>query len=69
MKLTYWMAPCATDSHCYSIRARTKKAAQAELAEWDNPEEHFGPLTKVVIFYRDAFELASIVAGDQGDWY
>ena len=56
MKLTYWIANRESDSHCYSIRERTKKAAQAKLAEWGSNDD-FGPLHKVTIEYADAFKL------------
>jgi hypothetical protein len=29
--LTYWIAPCLSDSDCYSIREKTKKACVARL--------------------------------------
>ena len=69
MKLTYWYAQCLTDSDCYSIRERTKKAAMAEIAErsegdtqWG--EDHFGPLQKVTVEYNDGFELMWLCAGE-----
>jgi len=56
MKLTYWIAECLTDSHCYNIRERTKKAAKAALADGSNPDD-YGPIHKVTVEYYNAFDL------------
>lgn len=33
--LTYWVAPCMTDSNCYSIIAKTRKEVAAQIAALD----------------------------------
>ena len=64
-KLVYWVAPRLDDSSCYNIRAKTKKACEAqakqhndykkETREWSAPS--YGPVEKHVIEYKDAFDL------------
>ena len=55
-KLVYWVAPCLDDSSCYNIRAKTKKACEAQIKEFNDPKA-FGPVVKHVIEYKDAFDL------------
>lgn len=63
MKLTYWYAKHLTDSDCYSIIGRTKKAALEEVAranEWRDAvggERNFAPPEKRVVHYASAFDL------------
>lgn len=63
MKVTYWFAECLEDSNVYSIRERLKKTAK-ELK--DARPERFGPLVKVTVEYRDAFDLMSQATGEGG---
>jgi hypothetical protein len=62
MKLTYWYARALDDSNCYSIRARTKKAALAIKANC----EYYGPVTKIEVEYADGFDLLSLALGEGG---
>lgn len=55
MKLTYWTAENLNDHNCYSIRARTKKEAKAIKAI--KGEGDYGLVTKVVVEYKDGFDL------------
>jgi len=55
-KLTYWVAECETDHQCYSIIARTKKDALAQLEAVDKCNR-YGPVHKRFIDYKDAFDL------------
>lgn len=72
-KLTYWVAPALRDRRAYSIRERTKKACTAErdkriasdLAEGMSPRD-YGEPEKVVVEYRDAFDLVCQALGDGG---
>ena len=55
MKLTYWYSKCPHDADCYSVRARTKTEAVADIQEmggggWRAP-------VKVTTEYADGFEL------------
>ena len=68
MKLTYWKADCWSDSHAYSIRAKTKKeciALRAEARETpEQVDDDFGPVEKVTVTYDSGFDLLEQVAGD-----
>jgi len=66
MKLTYWYAEHLTDSDCYSIRERTKKAALARKAEDDF--NRYGPVVKVIVDYSDGFDLLTQATGEGGIW-
>ena len=68
MKLNYWIADNLRDSSCYSIRAKTKKAVNAQLGEIWNPAD-FDPARKVTIIYSDAFDLALQLLGEGGAEY
>ena len=57
-KLTYWCAPSLYDSACYNIRAKTKKEALAILASGEYTASNYGPIEKVEVYYKDAFDLA-----------
>ena len=56
MKLKYWIADCITDRKS-SIRARTKKACQAQLDSYSGMNFYGEHLRKVTIEYTDAFDL------------
>lgn len=60
-KLTYWYARCLNDSDAYSIRARTRREAAARVT---GRETDFGPVVKVVVEYRDGFDLVSRALGE-----
>jgi hypothetical protein len=55
-KLVYWVAPCLCDSPIYNIRAKTKKACEAQVNQSTDPTS-YGPIVKHVIEYKDAFDL------------
>jgi len=63
VKLVYWCCAHLTDSHAYSIRARTRREAMARRAA--QPED-FGQPTKVTVTYRDAFDLIDQALGEGG---
>ena len=69
-KVTVWKATREDDSDVYSIRTRTKRECQKERAENHQPVEKYGatfkPCKKIVIPYRDTFELISTVCGEGG---
>jgi hypothetical protein len=68
MKLTYWVAKCENDSDAYSIRERTKKAAVAKRVEMVEQtygrESDYGPVKKVEVEYRDAFDLMELCSDE-----
>lgn len=78
-KLTYWVAECLTDSQCYSIIGKTRKAVEAELkqiygqyhAEETNEafRNRYGPIEKKEIIYKDAFDLFDWSTGEGGGRY
>ena len=57
MKLTYWKISQPHDSNCFSIRAKTKKAALKELKDVWNPEHYAKEINKIEIEYIDAYDL------------
>lgn len=63
-KLTYWYAERLDDADCYSVVARTKKDARAQVEERSYAE--FGPIEKRVIYYKDAFDLFDQLTGESG---
>ena len=63
-KLTYWVAPIKDDHRCYNIRTKTKREALALVEEYG--AERFGKVQKVVVYYRDAFDLATHAMGEGG---
>jgi hypothetical protein len=65
MKLTVWIAQQYTDNRCYNIVARTKKDALAQIAAAD-PSIRYEPPVKVVVHYRDAFDLFEMATGECG---
>jgi len=66
MKLTYWKAERLDDADAYSIREKTRKAALAKLAEYEDTDYgvRFGPLVKVTLDYSDGFELMECLLGE-----
>ena len=67
-KLTYWVAPCLTDSRAYNIRARTRKEAKALRDDSRDGAKHFGQPQKIEIDYTDAFDLLRLCL-DEGSIY
>ena len=68
MKLTYWVAECLDDARCYNVRAKTRKACQAAKDSRHDPQ-HYGPVTKVTVKYRDEFDLMDMCMDeDAGYW-
>ena len=65
-KLTIWKIECTDDSDCYSIRARTKKAALAKYHELDQPESFGSEVIKEVYQYPDAFDLVDSFLSEMG---
>ena len=69
MKLIYWKATCNFDSDCYSIRTKTKKECKrlvevrsAFPGDYEEPE-------KIVIEYKNAFDLVEILSNEGGSNY
>ena len=60
MKLTYWSCEHLNDSQAYAIRTKTKREA-VERRNEENSEgyELYGPPTKIVMEYDDAFDMMS----------
>mgnify|MGYP005824009185 FL=1 len=63
-KLTYWKCANINGDDCYSIRAKTKKAATAQREE-DGPENYTKPF-KVEIEYLSVFDLMEQSQGPGG---
>ena len=65
-RLTIWNIECEGDSSCYSIRARTKKAAIAEYdAKEDSEKRSFANVVEKQVYeYRDAFHLADYLSSE-----
>ena len=53
--LTYWVAEQNEDHACYSIIAKTKKECVEQMAQ--RPDVEYEAPRKVVILYKDAFDL------------
>lgn len=62
--LSYWYAENLSDNDCYSIIAKTKKAAVAAVAE--NSHAEFAPVERRVIHYKDAFDLFEQATAEGG---
>ena len=62
-KLTYWCCRQEHDHECYNIRARTRKEAARQRAELFEPWKYTPPF-KVVVQFRDAFDLLSECLGE-----
>ena len=57
--LTYWVAEIKDDHCCHNIRAKTKKAALAEidLHKVGKSPSRFDAPRKVSVYYENAFDL------------
>ena len=64
MKLVYWCAACLDDSRSYNIRTTTRREANQQRKEYG--PERFGKPKKVIIEYRNAFDLITRVLGEGG---
>ncbi len=64
MKLTYWVSEIETDNDVYNVRAKTKKEC-LRLRELRDNCNSYGPVHKVTIEYKDAFELLSTAMSDE----
>ncbi len=64
MKTTYWYAKIETDSDCYSVREKSKKAAIAQLKQLTH--HRFGPLVKVTVEGRSLFEILKEALSEGG---
>lgn len=64
MRLTYWYAERLDSDDCYSIIAKTKKHCLT-LVETHFYGKFASPVKKVIV-YDDAFDLLSIVGGEDG---
>jgi hypothetical protein len=64
-KLVYWVVPCLDDHPCYNVRAKTKKQA-LEWAERHGDSYDSDRITKVEVFYKDAFDLMKLAMGEGG---
>lgn len=62
--LTVWIAEQDDDSRAYNIVAPTKKEALRQIAL--HPHITFQPPVKVVVNYRDAFDLFVMATGENG---
>jgi hypothetical protein len=66
MTLAYWIADNLVDSPCYSIRARTREiCAERKRAEGEYAKNYASP-RKIVVEYRDAFDLVAKALGEGG---
>ena len=65
-RLTIWNIECEADSSCYSIRAKSKKAAIAEYdAKEDSEKRSFADVVEKQVYeYRDAFHLADYLSSE-----
>ena len=65
-KVTIWNIERENDSACYSIREKSKKAAIAKYDEMDDSEKrgYANVVEKQVYQYRDAFQLADYLLGE-----
>jgi len=70
MRLTYWHIQCNDDADCYSIRARTKRAALAEAAQhWNTDSFDVDSVHKVTVEYTDGFDLLDQCTGEGGAYW
>jgi len=67
MKLTYWIAEIETDHQAYNVRAKTRREAKAMVAERD--WQDYGPVRKITVEYRNAFDLIERALGEGGIEY
>jgi len=71
MQLSYWISPCLNDSSAYSIRAKTKKEVVAQMKERNEEADgcRYGPVKKVTIEYKDAFDLMLACSDESRGWW
>lgn len=75
MKLTYWKIQHQKDSNCFSIRAKTKKEAIAQLDNyWDRDAytEYNGTIEvqKIEVEYSSAYDLMEqLLCESSADFY
>jgi hypothetical protein len=62
MKLMYWKCLSLDDADVYSIREKTRKEAKRVREELG--VERFGPPTKVVLEYKNGFDLMQSCLGE-----
>ena len=65
MKLTYWYCEHLTDADCYAVREPTLRQAKRVAAEYYAPGDLAAPV-KVIIEYRNAFDLLEQCTGEGG---
>lgn len=65
MKLTYWYAKCLNDSDAYSVRQKTRKAAEADKLSRHKSGD-YGPVVKVTVEYDNAFDLMEKCSDEDG---
>jgi hypothetical protein len=63
-KLTFWIAEQHEDSDCYNLVARTRKALLVMMSE--RPHVRYDAPKKVVVEYKDAFDLFDWVTSEGG---
>ena len=63
--LTVWIAVQHDDADCYNVIGRTRKAVLAELCARPD-SKRFDEPKKVVIQYKDAFDLFSWLTSEGG---
>lgn len=64
-RLVYWIADCLSDRPCYSIRDKTRRGCSAQRHARQDADD-FGKPRKVVIEYRDAFDLMNQLTQEGG---
>ncbi len=69
MKITYWIAENMTDSKCYNIRGRTRKAVVAELQSGGYDRRDYGKPRKVVVDFDDKLDMMFQSMGEGGGWW
>jgi len=72
MKVIYWKAQCNFDHDCYSIRAKTKKECKRlieENEEWGVSPGDYDEPEKIVIEYKNAFDLVEILRSEGSSSY
>ena len=69
MKLTYWTIKCTNDSHCYSIRSKTKKGAIETLLNGVlDPNDYDNEVCRITLEYKDAFDLLDGAFSESGEY-
>jgi len=73
-KLTFWIAEQHDDADCYNLVARTRKDLIAKVREYTGKDQYptnahqgrYDAPKKVVIEYKDAFDLFDWVTSEGG---